>query len=273
MIRAVIGASLVLVLSAAPSPAKDESRLDDGYRLMYALDFQGADRHFVEWQQENPGDGLAPVSRAANVLFQEFNRLGVLQSQFFQDNSAVTSSTKPVPRPDAARRFNTLLDEGEAVARDRLAEAPHDLDALFALTLAYGLRADYAALIEGRNFASLSYTRQASEHATTLLALAPDYYDAYLATGISHYIVGSLPAPLRWALRLGGYSGDKQKGMQQLALTAERGRLLAPFARILLAVGYLREGDRGHARALLDGLRRDFPSNPLFARELERLGD
>jgi hypothetical protein len=268
----VCSVAVLSVLVAAPARPGESLRLETGYRLMYGLDFTGADRHFATWQQENAGDALGPVSRAANVLFQEFDRLGILQSQFFQDDSAFTSSKKPAPSPDAARQFNALLTRGEALAQDRLARAPRDLDALFGLTLVYGLRADYAALIEGRNLASLSYTRQASAHAKTLLAIAPDYYDAYLATGINQYILGSLPAPVRWLFRVAGYSGDKRKGMEELTLAADHGQLLGPFARILLAVGYLREGDKTRARALLDGLRHDFPSNPLFARELERLG-
>jgi len=48
--------------------------------------------------------------------------------------------------------------------------------------------------------AALSYTRQATKVARTLLEVAPDYADAYLATGISQYIVGSLTPPLRWIL-------------------------------------------------------------------------
>jgi predicted Zn-dependent protease len=72
-------------------------------------------------------------------------------------------------------------------------------------------------------------------------------------------------------MRAAGYSGNKNKGIQELKLTAEHGRFLAPFARILLAIAYLREHDVTQARALLLGLREDFPSNPLFAREIGRI--
>jgi hypothetical protein len=137
--------------------------------------------------------------------------------------------------------------------------------------MVHGLRADWAALIDGRSMAALSHTRRAARVARTLLDEAPDYADAYLATGIAEYIVGNLGAPVRWLLRLAGYAGDKAKGIQQLELVAERGRLLGPFARILLAIAYLREHRGEEARQLLIGLNRDFPSNPLFAREIERL--
>ncbi|MGE5358842.1 MAG: hypothetical protein ACM3NQ_07460 [Bacteroidales bacterium] len=252
---------------AQASPASVER----GYRLMYSLDFDAADREFSEWQRVHPGDALAPVSRAANVLFREFDRLGVLQARLFQDNAVFTSTSKRAPDPMLAKRFEALLTEAETAAQARLVQAPQDRDALFSMTLVNGLRADYAALIEQRNMAALSYTRQATTWATKLLAIAPDYYDAYMATGMSAYLVGSLPLPVRWVLRIGGYQGDKSRGVRELKLVAERGRLLAPFARILLAVASLRDQDVPRARVLLAGLAREFPSNPLFERELRRL--
>jgi hypothetical protein len=142
---------------------------------------------------------------------------------------------------------------------------------LFALTIASGLRADYAALVEKRNLASLRYTKEATGWAQQLLAVDPERYDAHLATGVSQYIIGSMAAPVRWLVRLGGVSGDKQKGIADLQLTAERGHYLAPFARILLAIAYVREKDQPRARQLLVSLRDEFPKNPLFEQEIARL--
>jgi hypothetical protein len=139
------------------------------------------------------------------------------------------------------------------------------------LTLASGLRADYLALIEKRNIASLHYAKQASEFGNQLLASHPDCYDAHLASGISRYLTGSLAAPLRWLARLGGANPDKQGGIGELQLTAERGDLLAPFARILLAIAYVRDRDRTRALAELQTLQKQFPANPLFSTEIARL--
>jgi hypothetical protein len=139
------------------------------------------------------------------------------------------------------------------------------------MTLSSGLRADYAALIEKRNLASLHYTRQSANWAKQLLALKPDYYDAHLATGISQYIVGSMSAPMRWILSVGGLSGDKKAGIVELQMVAQHGHYLAPFARILLAIAFVREKDFPAARATLVSLRDEFPQNPLFAREIDRL--
>jgi hypothetical protein len=152
-----------------------------------------------------------------------------------------------------------------------LAKDPKDRDALFALTLASGLRADYAALIDKRNFESLHYTKLASATGQQLLAVCQDCYDALLATGFSKYIIGSMAAPLRWVLRMGGFPADKQGGIEDLRLAAERGHYLAPFARILLSIAYVREKNNEMALELLTALQREFPANPLFPREISRL--
>ena len=80
-----------------------------------------------------------------------------------------------------------------------------------------------------------------------------------------------MAAPIRWLVRLGGVAGDKQEGVKELKLVADRGHYLAPFANILLAIAYVRDHDKKHARELLASLRDEFPANPLFAQEIAKL--
>jgi hypothetical protein len=80
-----------------------------------------------------------------------------------------------------------------------------------------------------------------------------------------------MSAPVRWLVRLGGVSADKEAGIRELQVTADRGQYLAPFARILLAIAYVREKDKPRARELLVALRNDYPQNPIFARQISRL--
>ncbi len=173
--------------------------------------------------------------------------------------------------PAVRDRFDAAIEKAESIAHARLAKNPKDRDALFALTLTNGLQGDYAALIEKRNLASLKYTKDATGWAQQTLAVDPQCYDAYLASGFSKFIIGSLNAPMRWLIRLGGLSGDKQEGIKELQLTAAHGRYLAPFANILLAMAYVHENDKPRARELLTNLREQFPANPLFAQEIARL--
>jgi hypothetical protein len=245
--------------------------LDSGYRQMYQLDFQGALGVFGEWQRAHPEDPLGPASEAAGTLFAELNRLGILEAQFFVEDESFLGRKGLRPDPDARARFDAALRRSEALARARIAADPRDTDALFALTLDSGLQADYLSLIENRNVAALGPTRRATEWAQKLLAVAPDYGDAYLATGLSKYLIGSSSAPVRWILSLSGFSADKRQGIRELEWTAQSGRYLAPFARLLLAVAYLRDHDGPRARRMLEQLRDEFPQNPLYAREIARI--
>jgi hypothetical protein len=261
----------LLAVEAAQATKTESAGLDRGFRQLYDLDFPGAQKEFEAWEKVNPENPMGPVAEAAGILFSEFNRLGVLEAQFYENDSVFAARKKYEANPQQRARFEQRLDRAEALARAKLARDPRDRDALLAMTLATGLRSDYAALIEKRNMASLHYTKEATAWAGQLLATDPTCYDAHLATGISRYIIGSMAAPVRWILRIGGIAGDKREGIAELRTTAAKGQLLAPFARILLAIAYVREKDLPEARALLASLQKDFPNNPLFERELARL--
>lgn len=274
IVKVAFLAAVALLCSLArseTSTAIPVSLLDRGYSGLYNLDFSSAQKNFVDWELENPDNAVGPVSEAAGLLFSEFHRLGVLESQFYEDDDAFVARRKLQPDAAVRAQFQHAIDRAEKLARFRLVRDPKDRDALFAMTLSSGLQADYAALIEKRNLASLHFTRQASAWAQQLLAVCPNCYDALLATGFSKYIIGSLSAPFRWFLRLGGLPADKRGGIADLQMTAERGHYLAPFARILLAIVYVREKDKAHAVELLRSLRQEFPANSLFPQEIARL--
>jgi hypothetical protein len=245
--------------------------LDHGFQLLYSLDFDAAHGIFAGWEQTHPDDPMGPTCDAAGLLFSEFHRLGILEAQFFEDDKSFAGRPAQTPDPVVRARFNAAIQKAQSSARARLVKDPKDRDALFALTLTDGLQADYSALIEKRNVASLRYTKEATTWAQQTLAVDPECYDAHIAGGISKYLIGSMAAPVRWLVRLGGISGDKQAGIQELRLVAAHGHYLAPFADILLAIAYVRDHDKPHARELLASLRTEFPTNPLFGQEIARL--
>jgi hypothetical protein len=255
----------------APASAVSETALDRGFFGLYNLDFTGAQKDFSSWESQHPDDPVGPVSQAAGVLFSEFNRLGVLEQQFYADDSAFNNRPKFSPDPQAHTRFESAITHAQSLAQARLKKDAKDQDALFAMTLSSGLQADYAALIEKKNLASLHYTKEASTYAQQLLAICDNCSDVLVATGFSKYIIGSMTAPVRWLLRMGGLPGDKQGGIADLQTTAESGHYLKPFARILLAIAYVRDKDKERALEVLKSLRTQFPANTLFPREIARL--
>jgi hypothetical protein len=262
---------LPAILSTATASDSDPATLDQGFQALYNLDFDRAQQQFAAYQNQHPDDPMGPVAQASGFLFHELNRAGLLSSRFFDRNAAFTSSPTPKPDPSSYQRFESELGRAEVLAQPRLATDPNDRNALLALALVNGLRADYSALFEHRYSIALRYTRDATSYARRLLMICQDCYDAYIATGISRYLIGSLSAPLRWILRIGGFSGDKKQGMADLELVSERGHYLAPYARILLAIAEIREKNTARARQLLTELRDEYPGNPLFAQELASL--
>src|ERR1700693_3049554 len=145
--------------AGAPDPSAGTA-LDRGFLGLYNLDFTGAQKDFSSWEAEHPDDPVGPVSEAAGCLFSEFNRLGVLETQFFENDASFSARAKLSPDPAVHDHFQEALDRAQRLARARLSKDAKDRDGLFAMTLASGLQADYAALIEKKNMAPLHHTKQ-----------------------------------------------------------------------------------------------------------------
>ena len=242
-----------------------------GWLKMYDLKFDDAHQVFKEWKQSHPTDALGPASDAAAYLFAELARLGVLESEFFTDDARYETRAKLRPDPQMKPRFDREIELTNLLADAALQVSATDTNALFAKSLTFGLRADLASLIEKENLAALKFTRQGRPFTERLRAADPKAYDANLGLGVENYLLSLKPAPVRALLWLTGAQVDREKGLENLRLTAQYGHYLEPFAKLLLAVAALRDNNRALARALLSGLHDRFPDNPLYLRELNRL--
>ncbi len=238
---------------------------------MYDLDFASAHRKFVSWEQVNPGDPMGPVSNAAAYLFSELERLHVLDSELFVDDSKYFQRERPAADAAIKQAFDREVSSGRESVQRALARSPFDRNAMLAQVLTYGLEADYMALIDHRDLAALRTVKTGRTLAVRLLQMHPDCYDAYIAIGLENYLLSQKPAPVRWVLSWTGSQTSKEEGLAKLRLTAERGYLLQPYARMLLAVAALRDNDRKGAAQILEALVREFPHNRLYASELARL--
>jgi len=208
---------------------------------------------------------MGPVSDAASYLFAEFDRLHILQSEFFAEDQNFLKMHKLAPDPRTKIAFDNALD------RARRIEAAGGTNTQLATVLTHGLASDYLALIEKRYVAALSETKLARESAQKLIAAQPSNYDAYMAIGVENYLLSLKPAPMRWLLRLDGAETDKETGIQKLRITAEKGHYLMPFAKLLLAVADLRDHNRAAARQQLAWLSAQYPANRLFRQELAKV--
>ncbi|MGH9436453.1 MAG: hypothetical protein ACRD22_00815 [Terriglobia bacterium] len=161
-----------------------ETRLDQAYNDMYNLQFDAAHRVIAECEALRPHDPLGPVSDAAACLFSEFNRLHILQSELFVNNQRFFNFEAQRPDPAVKARFDEDLEKTRQLAALQLKSPEHRANSMLAQTLRLGLRADYLALIDKRDWAALAETKKARMLARQLLAKHPRYYDAYIAMGI-----------------------------------------------------------------------------------------
>jgi hypothetical protein len=241
-----------------------------GFRLLYEQKFSDARGTFTTWESGHPQEPFGEIAVAASYLFEELHRQNVLSSDFFLDEKRFLHGIDGKPDPTRMSNFRGALSRARELSRRRMKDNPKDPEALFGLALADGMESDAYAILEKKHIDALKRMKEANEYAKALLAQRPDADDAYVALGAANYIIGSLNPGYRFALWFGGIHGDKKLGMEQLGKTAEHGRYLRPFAKILLALSARREKQNQLAQRLLRELSQEFPSNQLFAAEYAR---
>jgi tetratricopeptide (TPR) repeat protein len=266
--------SLVLILFlsgplfAAPLSG---TPLNDGYYALYNLDFAAAHAHFQQWMTAHPEDPLGPASDAAAYIFSEFERLGVLDIELFADDKRFESRTRPSVDPARKQGFNDRIAQAEKLADAALQRNPKDSNAFYCKAVSAGMQADWASLIDRHEYGAYKFSELASKYAKQALAIDPTLYDANLAPGIENYMLSLKPAPIRWILGMAGAGTNKTEGVRLITLTAEHGHYLAPFARLMLAVGELRDGRVQQGKEILIKLSKEFPQNTLYQRQIARL--
>jgi hypothetical protein len=268
--------SLFVLLFANPfafslSAPLSGTPLNDGYHAMYNLDFNAAHSHFQQWMTAHPEDCLGSASDAAAFLFTEFDRLGVLDIELFADDDRFTSRKRPDIEPALKQGFENRISQSERLADAALQHNPNDANAFYCKAVTSGMQADWASLIDRHEYGAFKFSELASKYAKQALAINPTLYDANLAVGIENYMLSLKAAPIRWILGMTGAGTNKVEGVRLLKLTAEHGHYLAPFARLMLAVGELRDGRTQQGKALLVELSQEFPQNTLYQRQIARL--
>src|SRR5215468_47913 len=241
--------------------------LSAGFDLLYEQRFAEAREVFASWESRNPEEPFGEVALAASYLFEELYLQGVLTSDFFLNEKKFLHGIDGRPNPERMSDFGEALTRARELAKVRQKSNPNDGEALFALTLAAGMESDAESILEGKHMDGLKRMKEATKYANWLLADYPDVADAYIALGIANYIIGSQSAGSRFALWFDGVHGNKKLGMEQVAKTAESGRYLRPFAKILLALAARREKQAALAQNLLKELSEQYPESQLFASE------
>lgn len=242
--------------------------LESGFRHLYGLDFKAAREEFIDYQKAHPDDPMGKAAEAASYLYEEFNDKGILSSQFFLNDARFLGGVEGTAVENRNAQFISTNHLAREMAKAHLKANPSDSHDLLILTMTDGMESNYDALIEKKQLAALNMMKQAEAEANTLLSIDPNAKDAYVALGMSNYVIGCLPGFKKAFLWFGGVHGDREKGIQLMSEAAANGHYFRPFAKIMLALAYEREKQSARAKTLLAELTDQFPSNPHYSEEL-----
>ena len=247
--------------------AGQESPISPGFDHFYNLEYDQALADFhqeIASRPDNP-DGYNHV--AQSILYRGMFRGGALESDMVGgSNSFLRRPKVAIPANDEKEFFHSI-DKAVQLSQAQIQNNPNDERALYALGVAYGIRANYDFLVRKAWRDSLRDASLARETHAKLTAIDPSFIDARLTQALDDYVIGSLPWAVRMLGFLAGIHGDREGGIRELELVAVKGDHNKINAQILLAVIYRREKRPTAAIPLLENLARRFPRNPLYLFE------
>lgn len=268
-IRECLLALAALFLLAQTSAAQSASALvaqaDDHY---FNLEYEEAIRDYYAAMAASQPSGDIWNRIATTILYQELNRLGMLETSAFRGDNQFLIEEKPKPDPEAKQRFLGALAEARRLAEASLTRSPKATSPLFVLSQNYALEANYLFMVDKSYIGALRAGNKARKYSDELREIDPQYIDAYLVAGVQEYVVGSLPWAVRALVAFGGIHGSKEKGRTWVERVADEGDKLQTEAKVLLALLYRRERRPLDAAKVLEGLIQKFPRNYVLRLEL-----
>jgi tetratricopeptide (TPR) repeat protein len=253
LIAAGLGAQSVLVVS--------------GFQHFYNLEYTDAIADFEQAIAADPSSPDLHNHLAEAILFREMYINGALESELVSGSNSFLRRPKLNPTAETERKFLDQVRASMSLCEARLKRNPQDTRAMYALGIAYGLRANYFFLVKKSWMDSLHDATSSRKLHNRVSELDPSNVDARLVQGLHDYVVGSLPVFYRMLGLVVGFHGDKEKGIRTVQEVAQHGNLNKVDAEIFLCVLYRRERQPKLAIPLLEDLLRRFPRNYLLRFE------
>jgi tetratricopeptide (TPR) repeat protein len=216
----------------------------------------------------DPDDAAAYRGLATTLWLSITFRRGNMTVDDYLGRPTSSKGSAIPPPPEVASAFNEAIDRAIAIARKRLEQNANDADAHFQVGAAVGLRAEYAATVDGTMLGAFRAARQAYDEHETVLALDPHRKDAGLIVGTYRYIVAALSLPVRLMAYVAGFGGDKARGLTMVEEAAVYPGDNQEDARFALVLLYNRERRYDEALKQLGILRDRYPRNRLLWLEM-----
>jgi tetratricopeptide (TPR) repeat protein len=258
-------AAVALLTAAAPLHANRESA---ALRERAAIDVYNLDRDqaiagFRQAIAADPQDAAAYRGLATALWLSITFRRGNMTVDDYLGRAVSKSVAMPPPPAEVAAAFQEAIDRATALATSRIAQNAKDADAHYQLGAAVGLRASYAATVEGSFMNAFRAAREAYDQHEQVLELDPRRKDAGLIVGTYRYLVSALAMPLRWMAYVVGFGGGKERGLRMIEEAAAFGGDNQEDARFALILLYNREKRYDDALKTLATLAARYPRNRL----------
>jgi len=265
------GMSTLLGLAVLVLGVFEDPLIEKGFDHFYNLEYDQAIVAFRQYIARHPEQAAGYNHLAQSILYREMLRTGALETELVSGSNPFLRRPKMNPGPEEQREFEEAIRRSMELCQARLKQASRDTQALYALGVAHGLRANYNFLVRKAWRDALRDATQARKLHNQVTDLDPSFVDARLVQGVHEYVVGSLPWHWRALGFLIGFRGSKDEGIRILRQVAERGRVNKLDAKVLLCAIYRRENKPALAVPLIKELMASFPRNYLLYFELAQM--
>jgi tetratricopeptide (TPR) repeat protein len=243
---------------------------DPSFDHFYNLEYDQALTGFRAAAEKSPESADVYDHIAQTILYREMFRAGMLESDMLTTPSSFVK-TKMAMSAEDQREFTGAINQAMAHAKARLDHDANDPAALYALGVSYSLRGNYSLTVRKAYLDALRDITSGRKIHNRVTRIAPALVDAQLTQGLYDYIVGSLPLGWRMLGFLGGFQGNRARGIATLERVARQGNTSRIDASVFLVGIYRREHRPADAIGILNGLIPRLPRNYLLRLELARM--
>ncbi len=160
--------------------------------------------------------------------------------------------------------LHLTVSKSVEIAEEYKRKNPLDAESMYYLGVSHGVLGIYHVL--NRNYIrGYIHGRRGKNYLEDVVQTDSTYYDAYLGLGIFHYYVDLLPGVIKFFASILGFHGDREQGIREIKLTAQKGRLFNVEADFTQAtIRYILEGDKRTSLRDFQRLHKEYPQNPAF---------
>ena len=234
--------------------------------LIVALPLAANDQETIIEQLALKGIDLATNLhyKEADAVFEEIVKLEPENPRgyFLRSATYFWMYSEDVKNEEVGNKFHDLSNQAVEVAEARLDENEDDIHAKFFLGGAYGSLGRYYAMTQSY-LNAYWYGKKGLGYLEEVVETDSTYYDAYLGLGIYHYLADILPRFVKILSFLLGVDGDRELGIRELKIAADKGFYTKTEAMFFLGAIYTyREHEYEKAIEIFNDLLRRYPGNP-----------